>query len=75
MSPANFDIEDGIYQAGDLVDKFRGILKRMNKGDASKSMGGETEMEMVFPFNELYKSSPFKDIYDWEHLIIPEGVD
>lgn len=74
QSPANFDIEDGIYQAGDLVDKFRGILLRMNKGGADKSMSGETQKEIVFPFNELYKTSPFKEIYDWESIIIPEDT-
>ena len=74
--PLNFEVEDGIYEAGELVDKFRKILVRMNKADNATNQDPNAESQLIqFPYNELYKTSPYSEIYDWEKYLQPEDAE
>lgn len=65
------DVEDGIYQAGDLVKIFRDILKRMNTGTHETGSSGVTHAHN-FPLNDLHPESKYGITVDWEDLLTRE---
>ena len=67
----NFEVEEGIYQAGDLVEIFQRILMRMNTSVNDSSGSGRSEAH-VFPLNDLHESSKYRSTVDWEHLASKE---
>lgn len=68
------DVQDGIYQAGDLVKIFRDILKRMNTGTQDTCPLGSTRSHN-FPLNDLHPDSKYRMTLDWEDLIGREDRD
>jgi hypothetical protein len=68
-------IDGGVYQAGRLLDIFKKILQRMNNSNDKKGVSAPTPGDkptppkVTFPYNELYKTSPFRYLYDWESLV------
>lgn len=66
----NFEVEDGIYQAGDLVEIFKRILLRMNNNDSKQEVAKSDSH--VFPINDLHESSKYKSTVDWDYLLSKE---
>lgn len=64
----NFDVQDGIYQAGDLVKIFRDILQRMNASDTPAKDTAVSHCH-EFPMNDMNPSSKFKMTIDWEDIM------
>lgn len=74
----NVDIRDGIYQAGSLVDTFRRILMCMNTSDnnmGSVSGPSPVDMDIILPFNELYKKSPYNYMFDWNDRLVFDDIN
>ncbi len=64
----SFEMEPGIYQAGELVEIFNNIMKKMNGTTNTISDESSRSSEHAFPLNDLHPTSKYRSTIDWEHI-------
>lgn len=65
LQAIDFSVEEGIYQAGELVDIFRGILSRINNREGS-TLESNSNNSHVFPMNDLHPTHAYGIMIDWD---------